>query len=96
MSRSFFCKHRMVIVKRWEIDKKWYVIERCRWCDKWQRKTIELSETAFKTTPKLINEKFVVDDPTISPEEKARYESNYKRVKRERQRESQRLKSEGK
>lgn len=57
-----YCRHRFTTLKRWQSGDKWYVIQHCRWCDKWQRKTIEISDKAMATQPKLVNEVYKVND----------------------------------
>lgn len=60
-----YCRHRFTTMKRWQSGDNWYVIQHCRWCDKWQRKTIEISAQAMQTEPKLVNEVYRVNDVGI-------------------------------
>lgn len=63
------CKHRWSMVKRWQENNEYYAIIRCRWCDKWTRKTIALDTKSQKPTMKTV---LIVDDldtETGSPKE---------------------------
>lgn len=60
-----YCRHRFTTMKRWQSGSQWFVIQHCRWCDKWQRKTIDISERAMIESAKLLNEVYKVNDVGI-------------------------------
>lgn len=39
-----YCVHRWSTVKRWNEQTSYYVIQRCRWCETWVRRKIELGQ----------------------------------------------------
>lgn len=54
------CKHRFSIIKRWQDNGKFYVIQRCRKCDEWKKREIDClqADIAHPTmTTKVISEK---------------------------------------
>lgn len=42
------CFHRWSVIKRWQESGRLLVIERCRWCDRWKRRSIELQQDENK------------------------------------------------
>jgi len=60
-----FCVHRWSIVKRWEHLNDFYMIRRCRWCDKWERKKINIGLEASRIEPKIQTEPIVTHKSLI-------------------------------
>lgn len=59
-----FCIHRMTIIKRWVDANQLMVIQKCRWCDKWERKKMSVSLRSTAATPELESEVYRITRKT--------------------------------
>lgn len=51
------CFHRYSLVKRWISDNTLFIIQRCRKCDEWKRRSIRI-ESAESLNPEIESVKF--------------------------------------
>lgn len=78
---KFWCRHRWSTVKRWQYGNDYFAIQRCRRCERWIRRRIQLLggklemlaeqyidlDVGYKS-PELINPiELVHDNPTTPP-----------------------------
>jgi hypothetical protein len=45
--KKFWCRHRWSTIKRWSVNGQFFVIQRCRRCDRWIRRHIELADAGL-------------------------------------------------
>jgi hypothetical protein len=77
-----FCHHRISCVKKYQIGDQWFVITRCRRCDKWERRKIDISADASRMIPTVKREQIVEElEHTSTPQEQVDLSSSDTDVK---------------